>query len=155
MGHTLKRAFIAVIAAIGLALVWGASAEAEAATVKSTANLRAEPNTSSAILTTLPAGSTIEVLCWQTGEATYPNDAYGAMWLFTTGGGWVHSLLVTPVEVPQCGPAAAISGVVPPGGYLNCDQARASGPTPIYIGQPGYSPHLDRDHDGIGCEWDE
>ncbi len=33
-----------------------------------------------------------------------------------------------------------------------CTQARADGAAPVYAGQPGYGPHLDRDGDGIGCE---
>lgn len=36
--------------------------------------------------------------------------------------------------------------------YKNCDAARAAGPTPIYEGQAGYAPHLDRDGDGVACE---
>lgn len=37
--------------------------------------------------------------------------------------------------------------------YVNCDAARAAGVAPIYRGQPGYALHLDRDRDGIACEW--
>ncbi|WP_423920572.1 excalibur calcium-binding domain-containing protein [Frigoribacterium sp. 2-23] len=36
--------------------------------------------------------------------------------------------------------------------YKNCDAVRAAGKAPIYVGQPGYAKHLDRDGDGIGCE---
>lgn len=36
--------------------------------------------------------------------------------------------------------------------YTNCSAARAAGAAPVYIGQPGYGRHLDRDNDGIGCE---
>ncbi|MBB1254025.1 excalibur calcium-binding domain-containing protein [Streptomyces alkaliterrae] len=36
--------------------------------------------------------------------------------------------------------------------YRNCDAARAAGAAPVYRGQPGYGPHLDRDGDGVGCE---
>ncbi|BAU28995.1 excalibur calcium-binding domain-containing protein [Aneurinibacillus soli] len=36
--------------------------------------------------------------------------------------------------------------------YKNCTEARKAGVTPIYRGQPGYAPKLDRDHDGIACE---
>ncbi|MBC6982905.1 excalibur calcium-binding domain-containing protein [Caulobacter sp. 17J80-11] len=36
--------------------------------------------------------------------------------------------------------------------YPNCAAARAAGAAPVYRGQPGYGPHLDRDNDGIGCE---
>lgn len=36
--------------------------------------------------------------------------------------------------------------------YRNCSEARAAGAAPVYASDPGYAPHLDRDHDGIGCE---
>jgi Excalibur calcium-binding domain len=38
------------------------------------------------------------------------------------------------------------------GAFRNCTEARAAGAAPVYRGQPGYGPHLDRDNDGIGCE---
>lgn len=36
--------------------------------------------------------------------------------------------------------------------YPNCAAVRADGKAPIYRGQPGYGPHLDRDGDGKACE---
>lgn len=43
------------------------------------------------------------------------------------------------------------SGVA--GGFFrNCDAARAAGRAPLYRGQPGYRPALDRDRDGVACE---
>ncbi|QNA91180.1 excalibur calcium-binding domain-containing protein [Massilia sp. Dwa41.01b] len=36
--------------------------------------------------------------------------------------------------------------------FANCAQARAAGAAPVRFGEPGYARHLDRDHDGIGCE---
>lgn len=36
--------------------------------------------------------------------------------------------------------------------FANCSQARAAGAAPVYRGEPGYGPHLDRDSDGVGCE---
>ncbi len=36
--------------------------------------------------------------------------------------------------------------------YKNCAEARAAGAAPIYQGQPGYRPGLDRDCNGIACE---
>lgn len=36
--------------------------------------------------------------------------------------------------------------------YQNCTAARAAGAAPVYSGDPGYGPHLDRDGDGVGCE---
>mgnify|MGYP001677524736 FL=1 len=37
--------------------------------------------------------------------------------------------------------------------YRNCKAARDAGAAPLYRGQPGYRPELDRDNDGIACEW--
>jgi len=36
--------------------------------------------------------------------------------------------------------------------YSNCADARAAGAAPLYAGQPGYRPGLDRDNDGVACE---
>ncbi|WP_082396258.1 excalibur calcium-binding domain-containing protein [Sphingopyxis macrogoltabida] len=36
--------------------------------------------------------------------------------------------------------------------FRNCSHARAAGAAPVYAGDPGYGPHLDRDRDGVGCE---
>jgi hypothetical protein len=36
--------------------------------------------------------------------------------------------------------------------FANCTEARAAGAAPLHIGEPGYRPALDRDHDGIACE---
>jgi len=39
-----------------------------------------------------------------------------------------------------------------PSPFEDCDAARRAGPTPLERGQPGYSPDLDRDGDGLACE---
>jgi len=36
--------------------------------------------------------------------------------------------------------------------YATCSAARAAGDTPLYVGEPGYRPALDRDRDGVACE---
>lgn len=36
--------------------------------------------------------------------------------------------------------------------YKNCSEAHADGRYDIPKDDPGYSPKLDRDHDGIACE---
>lgn len=36
--------------------------------------------------------------------------------------------------------------------YPNCAAARAAGAAPLYRGQAGYRPALDRDSDGVACE---
>ncbi|ELB86885.1 hypothetical protein Rwratislav_42652, partial [Rhodococcus wratislaviensis IFP 2016] len=51
---------------------------------------------------------------------------------------------------PQVAPAPPAPA--PRAGYKNCTEARNAGVTPIYRGQDGYAPHLDRDNDGIACE---
>ncbi|WP_225976666.1 MULTISPECIES: excalibur calcium-binding domain-containing protein [Corynebacterium] len=36
--------------------------------------------------------------------------------------------------------------------FASCAEARAAGAAPLYKGDPGYSPKLDREGDGIACE---
>lgn len=48
-----------------------------------------------------------------------------------------------PAPAPDNGPAVY---------YPNCKAARAAGAAPIYAGQPGYRPGLDRDGGGVACE---
>ena len=36
--------------------------------------------------------------------------------------------------------------------YGSCADARAAGAAPLYAGEPGYRPRLDRDGDGVACE---
>ena len=55
-------------------------------------------------------------------------------------------------------PAPAPAGPAPepapgPAYYRNCKAARDAGVVPLLIGDPGYRPGLDRDRDGIACEW--
>lgn len=54
-----------------------------------------------------------------------------------------------PQPQPQPKPAPA-----PPAAayYPDCAAARAAGAAPLYAGQPGYRPALDRDKDGVACE---
>ncbi len=55
-----------------------------------------------------------------------------------------------PTTAPPPPPTTA-----PSGGdvyYANCAAARAAGAAPLYRGQPGYRPALDRDGDGVACE---
>jgi endonuclease YncB( thermonuclease family) len=36
--------------------------------------------------------------------------------------------------------------------YASCEEARSAGAAPLYTGDSGYSPELDRDGDGMACE---
>lgn len=36
--------------------------------------------------------------------------------------------------------------------FTSCDQAYVAGVAPLAMGEPGYSPDLDRDGDGVACE---
>ena len=64
--------------------------------------------------------------------------------------------LATPGPAPPPAapaPSAADVPVPPPGvNYEDCDAVRAAGADPIHVGDPGYSPELDPDGDGVGCE---
>ena len=67
---------------------------------------------------------------------------------------------VAPAPAPVAPAPAAPAPVAPapaapaPGAayYANCTAARAAGAAPLYAGQAGYRPALDRDSDGIACE---
>lgn len=40
-----------------------------------------------------------------------------------------------------------------PGAYYSgCDDARAAGVAPLYVGEPGYRSEMDGDGDGVACE---
>ena len=61
--------------------------------------------------------------------------------------------LATTGPAPAPPPPAGGTGVAPPGAdYDSCDAVRAAGADPIHVGDPGYSPELDPDGDGVGCE---
>jgi hypothetical protein len=57
-----------------------------------------------------------------------------------------------PVPVAQEAPALSFGGFGSVG-FGNCSAARAAGFGRILLGTPGYARHLDRDNDGIACEW--
>jgi hypothetical protein len=58
----------------------------------------------------------------------------------------------------KLGEVAVAAGIIrarepQPGDYWPaCNAAREAGAAPIYAGEPGYRPELDRDGDGIACE---
>jgi Excalibur calcium-binding domain len=55
----------------------------------------------------------------------------------------------TPESVPPPAPATEVAASVY---YPDCNAAKAAGAAPLYVGQPGDRPGLDRDGDGIACE---
>jgi len=60
----------------------------------------------------------------------------------------VAAAIAVPGAVVLAAPASADQDVY----YKNCDAVRAAGKDPLYRGDPGYRPALDRDNDGIACE---
>ncbi len=54
-----------------------------------------------------------------------------------------HASTTTPSPTPTTGSSVY---------YPNCRAACDAGAAPIYRGQPGYRPPLDRDNDGVACE---
>lgn len=54
----------------------------------------------------------------------------------------------SPTPTPAPTPSTSTTDVY----YPNCTAARNAGAAPLYSGQPGYRPALDRDSDGVACE---
>ena len=59
---------------------------------------------------------------------------------------------LTPVIAEAPAPAPAEPVPAQEVFYADCDAVRAAGAAPISIGSPGYSTHLDRDNEGVGCD---
>ncbi|NLU83627.1 excalibur calcium-binding domain-containing protein [Rhodococcus sp. HNM0569] len=53
---------------------------------------------------------------------------------------------LTPYVPPPPAPPSSVY-------YENCDAVREAGAAPLFIGQDGYDASLDRDGDGVACEW--
>lgn len=97
------------------------------------------------------AYDTVEILGVDGGTVSITLDAVqndGSLRHFE-GSYSVRGGVITAAEVRE------VTEPTPGGGspyYENCDAARAAGAAPVYSGEPGYGPHLDRDGDGVGCE---
>ena len=57
--------------------------------------------------------------------------------------------VLAPVRVTDPASPSASPGS---GAFASCDAARAAGAAPLHRGDPGYSPQLDGDGDGVACE---
>lgn len=97
---------------------------------------------------------------WAMDYHRYSNGAYSAEQQSAKArrqGVWVGAL--TPPWEFRRGPAdvgalaAAPPTLASSAQYQNCAAVRAAGAAPIMAGAPGYSRRLDRDGDGIACEW--
>ena len=53
---------------------------------------------------------------------------------------------------PGPAPAATATAGPPVANYEDCDAVRAAGADPLHVGDPGYSPALDPDGDGVACD---
>lgn len=60
----------------------------------------------------------------------------------------IAPVAATPTQPQAAAPAAPSTSAY----YQNCTAVRQAGAAPIYAGQPGSGPHLDRDGDGVACE---
>ncbi|NGQ94986.1 nuclease precursor [Brevibacillus sp. SYP-B805] len=82
-------------------------------------------------------------------------DGYHAEVVKKNGPGADKSTPSTPKPKPQTvaqQPSQAVQQIMNDVFYANCSEARAAGAAPIYRGEPGYRPKLDRDNDGVACE---
>lgn len=65
----------------------------------------------------------------------------------------VETYVAPETYAPQSYAPAPLAEPVPQAAYYsNCSAARAAGAAPLYRGQAGYAPKLDRDNDGVACE---
>ncbi len=60
-----------------------------------------------------------------------------------------------PPTAPPPPPTQPPPPTTEPVTYSNCREALFEGALPLFEGEPGYAPHLDRDRDGEACEWDD
>ncbi|TCC08827.1 excalibur calcium-binding domain-containing protein [Kribbella soli] len=60
----------------------------------------------------------------------------------------------TPTPTPTASTAvpSATPSSTPAVVYRDCAEVRAAGKAPLYRGDPGYTPELDSNGDGIACE---
>ncbi len=58
----------------------------------------------------------------------------------------------TPAAATGAPPPSPAAPSAPTSVYGSCDEVRAAGKAPIRRGDPGFTPSLDRDGDGTGCE---
>lgn len=125
------------------------------------ANARSCASTECDPVTTLAAGTRVEVVGYEQGQAVSGNTT----WRMVRHGGqvvYVHSSLLTtsapqptsaPVQVQSTAPLPQINQSAPSGFTCprNCDGARAMGLT---AEQAATCPGLDRDRDGVACYGD-
>jgi hypothetical protein len=79
----------------------------------------------------------------------------GAAIAFVAGlciGAFAYDFFSRPVAASAPPPTASFTEAPPSAPFRTCAAAHAAGAAPIYRGEPGYGPHLDRDDDGIACE---
>lgn len=116
-------------------------------------NCRREPTTASQAVESLPDRLMVGVV----------REEGGWSLLDRTQSCWVRSsyLGATPrppepirafSSAPQRMSSSSPRRTASSGAFANCSAARAAGAAPVYAGDPGYAPRLDRDGDGVGCE---
>jgi hypothetical protein len=82
--------------------------------------------------------------------ATCPGEKLPGGGQIRLGGGPERAAASPSSTTTSSGPVGLVGGDAV--SYKNCDAVRAAGAAPIHVGDPGYSRHLDRDGDGVGCE---
>ncbi|GHF03193.1 excalibur calcium-binding domain-containing protein [Streptomyces werraensis] len=131
-----------VLPALGLAFLIGVAAGGEDSSAKGDAKpLAAEARPSATVTATVTATPSVEAEPAPTVTVTETETARVKVKVTET-------VTAEPVEEDYSGGGGGGSVY-----YQNCAAARADGATPVHRGDPGYGSHLDRDGDGVGCEW--
>ncbi|KQH78847.1 deoxyribonuclease [Mycobacterium gordonae] len=85
----------------------------------------------------------ILITCGRTAAAPEPPPAPATLPSSPTSAEPAPAPVPAPVPVPTSGSSVY---------YPDCKAVRNAGAAPLYAGQPGYRPGLDRDGDGVACE---
>ncbi|WP_022800974.1 excalibur calcium-binding domain-containing protein [Deinococcus ficus] len=125
-----------------LAVLLATAAQAATGIMTSNVNLRRTASATGAVLTVIPQGTSLTVVCtgsWcrttYKGQSGYIARSLVRLQTSTTS-------LSTPAQPAQRADVF----------YANCTAARAAGAAPIMRGEPGSRSKLDRDNDGVACE---
>jgi uncharacterized protein YcgI (DUF1989 family) len=146
------------------------SAQSTTYTVRTAARVRAEPNTASAIVARLRAGTVVTVTAEVEGTRVSGSTVWYAVALEDDATGYIHSSLVragntsvsltpgpmstvtaeSPALIPTSAPAASnrCNGV----DDLNCSDFSTSRAASDHVRTCGDEDKLDRDNDGRACE---
>ncbi len=138
----VTAALLAVGAIVGVSLALHSESTPERAGAAGATTTTAEATSSTLATTTTLAPTTTVAPSTETTAAP------------TTTASTAPPTTAPPATTSPTRPSTTTS-TAPARHYRNCFEAFRAGALPLHRGDPGYSPNLDDDHDGIACEFGE